>query len=63
MTRLSEAEKDELVAEIEAGCEDAKGDNPEVGEDDIVYEIAKSMTTGLHKDDAREVQQRVGIYL
>lgn len=60
---MTDAEIMALVEEVRLGVEDAKGDNPDVGEDDITYEIAMSMTAGLPRKEAVMVQRMCGIYL
>lgn len=51
---------DEVVEQIQAGINDAKGDHPDVGEDDIAYELTNNMTYGAPAAFKREVRGRMG---
>jgi len=51
-----------LVEEINLGVEDTVADNPEMNEDDIVYEIARNTCYGKSLRITREVFHEVGLY-
>jgi hypothetical protein len=55
---------DELVAEalaaVELGVEDARGDFPDVHEDDLYHEIAMSVAAMYSPQVGAEVKRRLG---
>lgn len=52
---------DALEAKIRLGIEDAKRDNPDVGEHDIVHEIVLNMTIGHSVSVRNEMWGRFGL--
>lgn len=54
---------DKLMKEVEVAVEDAKGDFPDVGEDDLFYEMAKAMLLQSEASEAvkNEVRRCYGI--
>jgi hypothetical protein len=51
---------DRLEEEIQTAIDDAKGDFPEVGEHDVVWEIVNNMTIGHSLAVRREMLGRFG---
>lgn len=49
-----------MMEEISVGMEDARGDNPEVGEQDLAWEIMNSVCAGHSVEVHNEVRRRMG---
>ena len=60
---MTEAEFEHEVAEALLSIEDAKADNPEVGEDDVAHDVIISLSHNVPPVLRREFRERLGIYL
>lgn len=57
---MTEMQIDELLREIEASCEEACAENPDVNPDDVYHEVSNSVLATADPAVRREVRARLG---